>query len=41
MGRQREPHQLLDSSKSQKENIRSLDTGIRATVLTNNTQAWK
>ena len=41
MGRQREPHQLLDSSKSQKENIRSLDPGIRATVLTNNTQAWK
>jgi hypothetical protein len=41
MGRQREPHKLNNSSKSQKENIRSLDTGIRATVLTNNTQAWK
>lgn len=41
MGRQRQPHQLLDSSKTQEDKIRSLDTGIRATVLTNNTQAWK
>lgn len=41
MGRQREPPQLNNSSKSQKENIRSLDPGIRTTVLTNNTQAWK
>lgn len=41
MGRQREPHQLLDSSKPQENNIRPLDTGIRAPLLTNNTQAWK
>lgn len=41
MGRQRQPHQLLDSSKSQEDKIRSLDPGIRATVLTNNSNAWK
>lgn len=41
MGRQREPPQLNNSSKSQEDKIRPLDTGIRATVLTNNTQAWK
>lgn len=41
MGRQRKPHKLNNSSKSQEDKIRSLDTGIRSTVLTNNTQAWK